>query len=94
MAESPSLTGAHLSVGQPCADVVAVLKNALEKAKAGEITGVCIAIVNGAGSTSKFCTSSYAESGKMMIELLDCLLIESKLLYDQGEDPFGIKDSE
>lgn len=86
MATFHSLTGAHLSTGRPCLDVVELLKNALVRAEQGEIIGLAIAVVDGAGQTMNSYAPGTAESHRMMLAVHSLHHRITKLWYDGAEE--------
>jgi hypothetical protein len=65
-AEFHSILNAHISTGEPCADVVEMLKKLLAEAKRGEVIGLAVAWVHGNNDVSAKWASGCADGNLLM----------------------------
>jgi hypothetical protein len=67
VSEFLKLSQAHLGIGKPNKDVVALLRDALAMAKRGEISGIAIAAVEANNATRTSYATGCADKGLMML---------------------------
>jgi hypothetical protein len=85
MAEIHALTAAHLGIGEPVKEIVALLKSTLEAAERGEIIGIAIAKVDGGNSTSNTYESGHADGALLMMAVHSLHYRITKTWYDGAE---------
>jgi hypothetical protein len=85
-AEFHSIRNAHISTGEPCADVVELLKKLLAEAKRGEVIGCSVAWVHGNNDVSAKWASGCADGNLMMAAVHSLHTRVSKVWDDSLED--------
>lgn len=71
MADFHALTSAHLGTGEPCADVVQLLKEYLARAERGEIIGLSVAYVEASNKIVSGWATGCASGDHMMLSVHD-----------------------
>lgn len=81
MAEIHALSHAHLPIGKPVPEITSLLRSLLVKAKRGDVTGLCVAWVEGCENETNYQVEAGHARGALLVAAVSGLFWEVNRLW-------------